>query len=568
MSDSKDKWKEKYLNTLDVLETHQQQSEQQLELLQRALAKVSVAAQGQDSALDEHLAQLRILLRDQKPSNATRMSALISQLEQRTMKMDDSRRLRNKEMLQALLNVVSQLQQVAPSRELGKQLKKFARQLNQQFDDVSQQGPLIEQLQVHQQDVLTAFTGGQNQQPGFFQRLMGTGLQANSENADLPETNTDEAETLDLEANRDTREEVVFRETQDITPGFAKISGQVVKLLKNLLDKIDVPKHALPQAQELRKQLLSGMNWYELIPNLENLSGIVLAALNRDQREFEGFLKALDQRLQEVQGFLSTAQDVQRDALTESRKLDEEVRHQVSSLNHDVEEADNLETLKSSVRGNLESIVASLDLFRDAQQSQEFSVTDQLSALIDRVASMEKESEQARTSLEEQRQRMMLDNLTQLPNREAYQQRLDQEYARWKRYQRPLTLVIGDVDLFKSVNDNYGHLSGDKVLKVIAKTLATRLRSTDFVARFGGEEFVILMPETTTEQALVTIEALREAISQCPFHFHDKPVSLTMSFGLSEYNGEDSSEQVFERADKALYQAKDAGRNCCRVAEL
>ncbi len=565
MNHNEDKWKEKYLDTLDALEQQQQQSGEQQALLQRALAKVSVAAQGQDATLDEHLEQLRSLLRDSKPSNATRMSALINQLEQRTMKLDDIRQQRTTQMMRALLDMVGELQAIAPSRELSKQLNKFARELAKQFDDLTQRTALIGQLHKHQKNVLAGLAGGELPQKGFFERLLGNKPATASTN-----DSDDEAAlgTSAQDSDKSTKEEIVFQETQDITPGFAKISEQVVSLLTALLDKIDIPKHAQQQARQLRKQLLSDLNWYELIPTLENLSAVVLSALDRDQKEFEVFLKSLDKRLQEVQSFLSSAQNAQQDALTQSRNFDEVVRDQVSNLNHDVEQADNLESLKSSVRSNLESIVASLDQFRDAQQGNEFSITDQLSALVDRVANMEQESELARFSLEEQRQRMMLDNLTQLPNREAYQQRLEQEYARWKRYQRPLTLVIGDVDLFKSVNDNYGHLSGDKVLKVIAKTLATRLRKTDFVARFGGEEFVILMPETSADQALVTIEALREAISQCPFHFHDKPVSLTMSFGLSEYAQQDTSEQVFERADKALYEAKDAGRNCCRIAVI
>ena len=127
-------------------------------------------------------------------------------------------------------------------------------------------------------------------------------------------------------------------------------------------------------------------------------------------------------------------------------------------------------------------------------------------------------------------------------------------------------MIVCDVDYFKKVNDDYGHLAGDKVLRIIAKTLRTRLRKTDFIARFGGEEFVILMPETQQDQALNVAEGVREAIASCPFHFKEQPVSITTSFGIAEFFKGDNGEKVFSRADRALYQAKEEGRNRCVVA--
>ena len=99
----------------------------------------------------------------------------------------------------------------------------------------------------------------------------------------------------------------------------------------------------------------------------------------------------------------------------------------------------------------------------------------------------------------------------------AYNERIETEIARYKRYQSPLTLLIWDVDKFKSVNDTYGHAAGDKVLKVIAKLLSSNIRETDFLARFGGEEFVVLMPETEITAAKDVAEKLRETIENSEF---------------------------------------------------
>ena len=131
---------------------------------------------------------------------------------------------------------------------------------------------------------------------------------------------------------------------------------------------------------------------------------------------------------------------------------------------------------------------------------------------------------------------------------------------------RPVTILAWDVDGFKSINDAYGHKAGDKVLRVIGQHLARHVRDTDFVGRYGGEEFVMLLVGTDTAEARTVAEKIRLEISQLGFHFHDRPVSITACCGITGFAGDDTPDAAFDRADKALYQAKDAGRNCCIIA--
>ena len=118
-----------------------------------------------------------------------------------------------------------------------------------------------------------------------------------------------------------------------------------------------------------------------------------------------------------------------------------------------------------------------------------------------------------------------------------------------------------DLDHFKRINDGYGHLAGDKVLKIIATQLRKRLRPNDFIARFGGEEFVMLMPATSMAVGMQLANTLRAAIEACPFHFKGEPVTVTVSIGLAAFKPGERSDQVLKRADQALYRAKAAGRN-------
>ncbi len=186
---------------------------------------------------------------------------------------------------------------------------------------------------------------------------------------------------------------------------------------------------------------------------------------------------------------------------------------------------------------------------------------------------MESESKELRLHLAQQEQLASQDSLTELPNRAAYDRRIRQEADKWHDAmlagsESGLCLAVCDVDHFKRINDTYGHLAGDKVLKILAKEISARIRRSDFVARYGGEEFVILLPSTSLADAEALINGIRQKIERCPFHFKEKQVQITVSFGLAEFTASDSPERVFERADKALYRAKEGGRNQVCLAKL
>ncbi|MEO9700152.1 GGDEF domain-containing protein, partial [Marinobacter alexandrii] len=214
---------------------------------------------------------------------------------------------------------------------------------------------------------------------------------------------------------------------------------------------------------------------------------------------------------------------------------------------------------------HLSSIGDAVGRFRDKESDREKVLSDQLSAMQEKIAVMEAHSEQLQYEVRRERERAMTDLLTQLPNREAWQERLSFEFNRWQRYRNELTIGLLDIDLFKRINDGYGHKAGDRVLQLISRELKAGLRTTDYVARYGGEEFVLLFPETGPDAALVAMEKLRQRVSKLPFHFSGEPVTVTFSAGLAVFGQGDSEETVFERADRALYLAKDAGRNCINI---
>ena len=154
---------------------------------------------------------------------------------------------------------------------------------------------------------------------------------------------------------------------------------------------------------------------------------------------------------------------------------------------------------------------------------------------------------------------MLTDPLTNIPNRRAFDQKLQEEMDRFARYKEPCCLALADIDHFKSVNDTYGHDVGDVVIQRFAETLHNNKRAPDFVARVGGEEFIILLPNTELEQGVLVVDRLRKEFGEQCYEAIDRPV--TASFGITAMLKPDTKDSVIKRADGGLYRAKESGRN-------
>jgi len=161
----------------------------------------------------------------------------------------------------------------------------------------------------------------------------------------------------------------------------------------------------------------------------------------------------------------------------------------------------------------------------------------------------------------------LIDALTELPNRRALDERLQQEWARLLRHGGRLALIMADLDRFKRINDKFGHPAGDEALRQVAHLLARGCRESDTPVRYGGEEFVVVAPETTADAAAELADRLRMSICSRPFQVHGRTLDVTASFGVAGHEGLQGPEEMVQAADDALYRAKSAGRNCVKTAE-
>ena len=175
------------------------------------------------------------------------------------------------------------------------------------------------------------------------------------------------------------------------------------------------------------------------------------------------------------------------------------------------------------------------------------------------VAVNKRQLESANTKLQELALR---DGLTGLLNRRYWESCLEREFARHQRYDNPVSLVIFDIDHFKRVNDTYGHQTGDEVIRETARITSQLVRETDFAGRYGGEEFVVLLPGTTLDGAAQFAERLRSTIERQQLDYQGSPLTFTVSLGVATLADDMAGyKALLERADKALYQSKEGGRN-------
>lgn len=592
MSDDASRWKEKYLNSLEQQEQLDRRWSTRFDLLRRGLVRSSLAAEGTDKSVDRSMQELReILRRDDLDSG---LNALIPRLEKAVLDSEQRRQQRANETLAALQQLVDQVRGLDPPRDVRVALKALRRQMEEAAAHTSRLPALLSQLSNLLGQTLLHLRAEQPQSPGLLQRLFGSA--ADTAAGPAPALAAPQALALapavsPAEPHRD--ETVAFREpvlrpatalmrTLDslpvppgllpeagaeqyalpaTEPGYSTVAPHIAESLRNLLNELELPPRHQPQGAELLQRVQGPLNWYELVPVLNDLGVLVLAVSDSGQREFAGYLRSLNERLAAFIGPLNEAHEGYSASRASARSFSEELREQVSDLQSSVQAAADLDSLKQALELRLDGLLESVQAHQRQHDGREQEVAERLQGLMQRVAEMELESQQFRQHLEEQRQKSLLDPLTGLPNRAAWSERLELETARRERYGGELLLAVLDVDHFKRINDGYGHLAGDRVLKIIAGELHKRLRKTDFIARFGGEEFVVLIPATPLEGGLRLLETLRAAIEACPFHFKGEPVTITLSGGLAAFGDDDSGDTVFERADQALYRAKHGGRN-------
>jgi diguanylate cyclase len=340
-------------------------------------------------------------------------------------------------------------------------------------------------------------------------------------------------------------------------------SCEAVEMLIDRLGKYD-PRGT--DLAALRTDLAAAANDSALAAVLARVSDLVAehsAAMARERAEALVTLAQVTERLSEMAQFLSGA-SAERERDHEDREtLNVDLLAQMTRLTDEVRTNDDLAALRALVTDRLDAVANNVRDFREREQHRFAEHAVRSERMHSRLAALENESRELSRNLDLEKQRSRIDTLTRVSNRVSFDERFAEELARWNRFRHPVAILVWDIDRFKSINDACGHRGGDAVLREVAVALSRGRREVDFFARFGGEEFVSLLVGAELGDALLAAEEMRSAVEGLRFHFHGTPIRVTVSCGLTALREGDSADTVFDRADAALYQAKNSGRNVC-----
>lgn len=627
-ADGAARWKQKYYAGLEQLEAKEKQWGDVESLLRRCISRLSLVADGADATLDGQIESLRNALRDGRDSLGLR--GIIDTIGDTVVRLDRRKAAQKAAPVAAPREVLAQLlDALTLPRGMGRKVKALRKRLTggpagadfapllQEFSALLHEALALPPQDIPAPDARPAQTAqaddpAQDVKRGMFGKLFGARAAPKDESATqethpvpaaqaqspapagewlirlldhlaVPLEAQDRLNTLKRRAQQPAQhalhaliDDIARLITECINeypsapaPPAQKFTALHEALLQ-LLERLDLPIDMDADTEALKQRLEEGVTENELAPLLERIADLVAGVRSRMQRErieIENFLQQLTTRLSELDAHLQGAEAARHQAAHSGREWSATLQGHVQGINSAMQHATDLNQLKHAVQERVDAIALHVEEQRRKEDARNAQAEQQMRQLATRLQAMEQETGELRTRVTHARSQAVLDALTGVPNRLAYKERLEQEYARWRRYQSPLTLLVWDVDRFKYINDNYGHKSGDKALITIAHLLRDQIRETDFLARYGGEEFVMLMPATQLIDAQAVAEKLRASVETCNFHFRETIVPITISCGIAEFSANDTPENVFERADTAMYRAKKVGGNRCLMEE-
>ncbi len=581
-------WKEKYLSTLVALEREQQAHEQTEKILRQAMSRLSLAVETRDQQFNAELESLRKTVR--AGGDIQRIKQLMEDISASILRLDQ-RQGGADGIAMALQELESRIDRV----RLPNDLNQATRDLRKRLQEAGKEANLRDALDAYSNytDSLIDWFATQQtaDKSGLFGRLFACkdnedgqhSADAQSPLAADADESAASTPTATTEASPDTtgsglngsgsQSDAPVQPEAPTIPVHAMTVDPIPpfnQVLFNLIKRLDLPAAFNSQAQQISDRLneppsaaLAGV----AVNDIADLMAKSRHQIEQEKRDIEQFLAQLTGRLQELDQLLSDSFGKRERASAEGSVIDASMTAEVAQIHRSVAEAQDFEGLKLSIKAHIENIQAQMQARKQLEQTQIKLAEAEAERLRTTLAKTEDESHLLRKRLQDARKRALRDTLTGLNNRLAYEERMAQEIERWGRYARPEVLSIWDIDHFKKINDTFGHTAGDNALRAVAKLLQESTRKSDFLARFGGEEFMLLLPETNVQTALELANRLRERVAVKRFQFRGQPVPLSISCGLAPFVDKDTAEDIYRRADIALYEAKAAGRNCCLVFE-
>jgi len=483
-------------------------------------------AEGIDPQLDLALKEIRNTITSNIDSDA--MNKVLKDLEPKLLKADKSRDLRSKKLRDTLHDLVDLLERIPNHSVPQKQKKDLLTKIRSNWQSIYQWPDLIESCMSLIEATLEQSGEEKAGKRSLFQKLF-------SKESDKNQGASD----------------------QDYTSVVLDVS----QTLTSLLDNLSLPENFDDQISDIKSFLTESKELQHIPKMVAETTNLAMIALGKNQQDLTSYLSQLNSQLASINASIVSSYKGQKTLTNTRNDFNSNLQKQVSDTSSDVSQATDLGSLKDLIGERLGTISSTMDQYQKQMLEQDKQATQSISQLRNKVSRMEKDASTLRLNLQQKLAQAMTDSLTNLPNRAAYQDSILPLCNMNKKAKTQLALAVCDIDHFKNVNDTWGHLAGDKVLRLIPRQIRSALTEKDMAFRYGGEEFVILIPNTTPDAAKMKMDAIRQAVEKMPFNVQGQPVPITISIGIALLTGNETHEELFERADKSLYVAKEQGRN-------
>ena len=312
----------------------------------------------------------------------------------------------------------------------------------------------------------------------------------------------------------------------------------------------------------MRKSIESEEDFDSIISHHRSIIKMIEEYIEEAQKEKEeitAFLRDIAERLSNLESQLYSSNEKTIEHINAEYTFSDNLQHEMQTVTEVMQNITDVDALKKNLLSKLDNITSELSMRKTEYESQiEYSKQQRLK-IRDNFKDVINSVHKKNLILEEQSR---TDPLTGVYNRRVLEERLDDELTRLKRYDTSFSVIFFDIDNFKSVNDDFGHEAGDRALKGLTKKVHDNLRKTDVFARFGGDEFMIVLTATTLKNAVHVAEKIHAAAANTEFSYEGRRVPVTLSMGVTEARKTDTEiTGILKRVDALMYRAKKAGRN-------
>lgn len=330
--------------------------------------------------------------------------------------------------------------------------------------------------------------------------------------------------------------------------------------LQTLITELDFTGESGESLNDIRAKLLLGINTQALLEETLHILKLVIQGTNFERKTSQQFLTQVNESISS--SLKSSAQITDQSLSYFEQRVEhgKELKTLISNSHTVLQDAHSLEIVQQNLSPLFDQLASLSERLKHAE-GRERALLERMQFGHGQLEALADTAQDYRRRLDDQAERIQQDPLTRVLNRSAFNEKMEIEYRRWIRSQHNLRLVHFDIDGFKQVNDSFGYTAGDKALKIIARCIKSELSDSDIIARYSGEEFLVILPGRSDVESLALVKAIQSQVSRLPFKFREQNLSITLTAASTVFKDSDTPEEVLEWLRVQLQESKKVGTN-------